>query len=159
MPTDVQPLPDEREVGVAGEWCLPIERGEVTVRGQLLGLGSSRRNHHKHDTDHVGKDGRCSACRWFEVRIFKTDADIVLDDQTFGPGYFLHFAGRSEVPGEVTRYRTEWTSSGFDVLEALTTRREGGMKVSLTAPAARALASAASYDPALKEAYVERAVS
>jgi hypothetical protein len=149
--TDRYPLPEQPEVGCDGRWRLPTndEGGEVELTGTLLGVGASRRYRHKHDGDVVPTDGRCSACRWFEVRIFRTE-----DDR-----YLLHFAGRSVVPGEVTRYRTEWTSSGFDVLEALTTRREGGRDVYLTAPAARALAQGAEYDDGLREAYVERAVS
>lgn len=163
-------LPDADAVGVTGDWVLPTDDGDdvVELRGVFLGLGTSHRpQHYQHRGRHAAPGERCAACRWFEPRIFR---ELRAGGQlTPGPTdptrrealgrYLVHYAGRSVVPGEVTRSRHEWLSGPHEVIEALTTRRVASNEVFLTPPAARVLAQAANWDVTLEEAYVDRAVS
>lgn len=153
--TDVVPpaeLPDDDEVGTRGVWLLPTDdsRSTVEVRGKFLGMASSRRERHDGHPPGMPKPPgmRCSACRWFEPRIFKLDSG----------GYLVHFAGRSAVPGEVVRGRYETARTEHEVIEQLTTRRQDG-ETKLTPPAARALAMAAGNDEDIEFAYVNRATA
>lgn len=101
---------------------------------------------------------RCSACRWFEVRIFEVDS-YKNDNGAWvsGDKYLVLTCGLSDVPGEVAKRRAHWTNSPFAVLEALTQRR--GSTAFLPATSARVLAEAAAVDADIADAYVNRAVA
>lgn len=159
--TDVEPpafLPDRELVGETQTWMLPdraASDGNTWVTAQLLGVASSRRDRHSHATELPGPTERCGRCRWFEPRIFLVDDR----DENLPRGRFLvHFAGRSSLPGETVRGRSLWVRTGFEVIEALTTRRADTESVYLTNPAAQVLAQAAAADADIEHAYVNRAV-
>lgn len=124
---------------------------------------------------------RCSACRWFECGIYAVEHEYATDDVcTCGasPGgvfddahehtdacgavpararYAVVTYGLTLVPGELTKRRVTWTDSAFEVIEVLTQRNRQG--AFLPATSARALAQAAPWDAALRDAYVNRAVA
>lgn len=153
----VSPLPRTEDVGRTGRWTLPKGEGDdvVVIEGTFLGVASSRREHHR---DHAGRayadpGQRCGACRWFEPRIFYGRVE-----GTDGPdAYLVYRVGATVVPGERNLVGLEWLTSPFEVVEALTTRREGTAFLSI--PAARVLSQAANFDRNLERAYVDRAVS
>ena len=137
-------LPGPEDVGYDDQWTLPTDGGTdtITFDGVYLGHASSRR--HEHDLNRnphvdVDKPG-CRRCRWFEPRIFRENGGQ--------QRYLVHFA----------RPRHEWHSSGWEVVESLTTRHTGRVPF-LSAPAARVLAQAAANDDDLEKAYANRAVS
>lgn len=116
----------------------------------LLGDASSRRDEHTHDRErdpYVPPGGRCSACRWFEVDIYRTDAGT----------YVVHTVGASVVPGERRRSRVTETTSAYEVIELLTVRPYG-KEPFITAQSAGALAQAAELDDDVRDAYINRAV-
>lgn len=142
--------------------------GEVlSFDGRLLGYASSHRESHDHAVSHddsgvlvtfAPPGERCSACRWFEVRIFEVenevnDAERLVDRRG---RYLVVTAGMSQVPGEVEMRRVSWTDSGYEVVEILTQRR--GERPFLPAPSARVLSQAAAWDNGIRDAYVDRAV-
>lgn len=152
--TDLE-LPVNVDVGRVDRWVLPTDdgAGEVEVDGIFLGVSSSYRDRHAHRPaiDYAAPRERCTACRWFEPRIFR---------ETSGDRrYLLHLAGRTVVPDERTRSRHQWLLSPHEVIENLTTRRVSANEVFLSPPAARVLALAAEFDEDLEHAYVNRAVS
>jgi len=121
---------------------------------------------------------RCSACRWFEVRIFAVEAEVDTSGECncaggtaesnyahephcglipAGGRYLVLTYGLSDVPGEVAKRRTTFTDSPFTVIETLTQRR--GQQAFLPATSARVLAEAAHFDRELADAYVNRAVA
>ena len=102
---------------------------------------------------------RCSACRWFEVRIFEVDSYQQSDRASWvsGDRYLVLTYGLSDVPGEVAKRRAQWTNSPFSVLEVLTQRR--GSQAFLPATSAKVLAEASGNDPDIKDAYINRAVA
>lgn len=103
---------------------------------------------------------RCSACRWFEVRIFEVDQESTSDNAPWEDArarYLLLTYGLSDVPGEVAKRRTTWTNSPFTVLESLTQRR--GSEAFLPATSARVLAEAAAVNSDIQGAYLNRAVA
>jgi len=165
------PLPDD-------------DSGELRVRARLLGYSSSERTRHSHDGDVAPPGRRCSACRWFEVRIYEVDVEYVEDctcEATAGVSgrvspspdpaihdrdcgvvdararYLVATSGPSVVPGEVNRRRAVWTDSPWEVRELLTQRN--GADVFVPARSARALSQAARWDEGLREAYVSCAAA
>lgn len=125
----------------------------VTLRGRLLGYGSSRRDYHNHEMPRpaalLTNDGRpwkCSGCRWFEVRIYH------LDDGS----YALHTVGMSSLDGEKPLPRLQFTESAYEVIEMLTDKR--GPVARIPEASARCLAQAANVDDKMNEAYINRAV-
>lgn len=128
---------------------LPTPDGPITVKGRLLGFASSQRDQHSHDDEFVAKGGRCSACRWFEVRIIALTDD---DD-----GWLVHTTGKTTLPDEREYCRAIFTESAFEVIEALTVRKTG--TPSLPGPSARAVSQAAQHDEDIRDAYVNRAVA
>lgn len=91
---------------------------------------------------------RCSACRWFEVRIFSVEGEYTDNDvctcnvtQVDGDGdddeihditcgldaprarYLVLTYGHSEVPGEIGKRRAAWTNSHYEVISILTQRQ------------------------------------
>lgn len=153
-------LPDASLVNSAETWSLPTEDGlaSITFYGRLLGLTTTQRPRHTHVGDHAEPKVKCGACRWFAPRIFR---EILTDRDTKDrPGRFLiHYAGMTTVPGESDRSRYVWVEGAHAVIEQLTTRNwPGRVEPFMTAPAARVLAQAASFDTELEAAYVNRAV-
>lgn len=128
--------------------------GPVEFTGALLGYSSSNRERHIHDGAYAPRGTKCSACRWFEVKIFAIDAGDAL---SFGGRYLVHTAGVSIVPGEVTFSRSYYTNSAYEIVETLTVRKGG--EVFLPPAAARALAQASQYDEDVRDAYINRAVA
>lgn len=138
----------------------------INIQGRLLGFASSKRETHNHavtyDTeghllDFAVQHERCSACRWFEVRLFDVEYELSNDDVIDPRGNYLVVTfGCSIVPGEVTMRRASWTDSPYEVIELLTQRR--GARPFLPTPSARVLSQAAAWDDGIRDAYVDRAV-
>jgi hypothetical protein len=156
-------------VGSRNKWELPVGESEVvSVDGLFLGYVSSQSPSHNpavhpHGVNHEvriwrtdsGSKLRCNGCRWTEFRLFREEKENRRPID-FRP-YFLHFTGRSNVPGEKTRYRFEEMLPASEVIELLTVRRGGSAY--LSSPAARLLAQASAVDDGdLKTAYEQRLV-
>jgi hypothetical protein len=89
--------------------CYDLDDVDDVVRfcGVRLAQTTSRRHEH----DHPDRDGvqvryatpgeRCSACRWFEVAIYRSTAGV----------YAVHTLGHSIVPGEIRKTRVEITDA------------------------------------------------
>lgn len=123
--------------------------GRVTAR--LLGEGSSKRPYHNHPGDRMPPGAsRCSACRWFDVKIFKT---VDAPDE-----WLVYSAGFSLMPGEVTIPKVSRTTSAFEVVELMVVRNSKDGTI-MPRPNARALAQAAGHDELLQDAYLNRAVA
>lgn len=147
-------LPSVRRVGETGRWELPVDVDDeteeiVTIEGVFIGMGTSHTGFHRHHRgNYAAKNERCGACRWFETRLFKlTDGD-----------YVLYHVGATIVPGELVFHRMGRARSAYEVVEMYTDRARDGT-VTMTKPAARALSQGAGFDAALRDAYVDRAVS
>lgn len=146
--------PAREDVGRTGIWELQVSDGApVLIKGVFLGMSSSRRpTHENHDGAPYGMDGtwttgnrRCSACRWFEPRIF------VSDDE---PHFFgLYKMGWTIVPGEDMRLSYVEAGSAFELIEAMSIRRGG--KLVLPTPARRVISQAAGYDDEIRASYLD----
>lgn len=135
-------------------------QGTVKFNGYLLSRANSQQTAHTHSTDFIidaaplptterdrsGRKTRCSACRWFEVNLYKRDDGF----------YVLHTIGRTIVPGEIEFGRIATTDSAYTVVELMTVRN--GLSVFLPAPSALALSMASKDDKDIRDAYVNRAV-
>lgn len=115
----------------------------VQVRGTRIGFASSKMQTHNHTGDRRSPNSgpRCSACRWFEVHLFRTTEDE----------YVVHTAGHSNLPDEVPLYKLARTRSPYEVVEILTIRRSGATVI--PGPSARVLAQAAQFDRGILDAY------
>lgn len=149
--------PGASAVGQTRGWTLPLDPysdGKLErFEGKFLGMGSSHRDTHiNHDGEpHARRGTPCSGCRWFESRIFRSDAGK----------YLLYTVGESVVPDEDPRYRAEWVISPYEVIDLLTTFRPseqpgGQRQQSLSYAARRALAQAANFDHGMRDAYEGR---
>lgn len=186
---------------VAGDHLLIVrDEEEIEIHGRLIGFATSRRDEHTHpivvttptereltvDRDlvadpitvhvprYVRAGERCSACRWFEVRIFLVDHEYgddcdcdvppdvtVCTNATCGRvaprgRYLVLTYGLTIVPGETHKRRAAWTSSPYEIIEILTQRNQG--KAFLPATSAQVIAQAAACDRGIETAYVNRAV-
>ena len=147
----------------------------LRIQGRLLGFASSEADQHQHhDPEGFARPGeRCSACRWFEVRIFEAQTEqspgcsCGSDGQPHEPGcgwepararFLVLTYGLSEVPGEVDKRRASWTSSAYEIIEFLTQRGRSDRQAFLPAASARALAQAANWSDEVQQAYIDRAV-
>lgn len=153
-PMELEDLPGLPDVGRSRHWEMPLDAFEdgktLAFDGRFLGIGSSHRDTHigHVDSDHAVSGVRCSACRWFESRLFRA-----------GNRYILHRTGESMVPGEDPFYSYEEAVSAYEVLELLTTRKtnsDGSKRSFLAFPAARLLAQAAGNDEGMRTAYEGR---
>lgn len=144
LPVAVPPAADHRLPG--------FEPGDPrgAVRGRLLGSASSRRPSHNHAGPVLPEGARCSACRWFEVRIVR-----VADDPA---AWLVYTAGFSDLPGEVTIPKVVRTTSPWEVVELMTIRNSKDGTI-IPRPNARALAQAAGHDELIQDAYVNRATA
>lgn len=134
---------------------------EHRFTGQLLGAGTSHQTHHYHNNQFARRGEKCSACRWFEVAIYRRTADAkghVPVGADHGFDYVVHTVGATIVPGEQRLSRVEYTTSSFEVVELLTIRPNDREPYMMT-QSARALARAAELDDGIREAYVNRAVA
>lgn len=162
-------LPTGDDVGVRQRWELPLGRDAVGEPHTLedatfLGFGTTRTSRHTNheDSDYASANGkvRCSACRWYETRLFRVHG---ANPQR----YLVHHTGASRVPGEVYFYRYEEAFSAHQVVELFTIRphpddvdSHGRQRTPfITRPGAIVLAMAAGHDDAIDDAYVNRAVS
>ena len=137
---------------VLREWTVRTTTGDATTfTGQLLGLGTSAQDYHQHPEDFAPRGTRCSACRWFEVTIYRTDGDA-------DARYVVHTIGRSAIPGEEDRHNVTWTDAPDEIIEVLTQRTRGAAPT-LPSPSARALAQAGTYDEKILDAYRDRRVA
>lgn len=129
----------------------------VRFTGTLIGSGTTQRDEHSHSLNRSAEKGeRCFACRWYEAYIYTVDTlpDYYPTNQRF----MVATVGGTAVDGERTYYRAHATSSGFEVVELLTIRKEG-KRPYMSTSAARALAQAAEEDDVIREAFVNRAVA
>jgi hypothetical protein len=145
-------LPGVDDVGRSRVWELPMGEETLSIDARFLGMGSSRRDRHDHPAPDLARPGqKCSACRWFEPRIFR--------EREGRRRFLVHHTGRSVVPGEMDRTRAEWVLTPAEVIESMLTRRNvGGVQQVpyLTKPAARVLAQASEHDDDLYDAYLDR---
>lgn len=127
---------------------LPRTNGTTLTITNAVQLGhhtSARDEHYRHpDTEYAPQKHRCSACRWFEVYLFRTPTD-----------YVLWSCGHTIIPGENNRITIERTPNEYRIVELMTVRR--GESAFLPAPSAYVLADAAKIDEGILEAYVNRA--
>jgi hypothetical protein len=140
----------------------------IYLLGQQLGFATSHRDTHDHPvsyddnkqlTSFAPPGDRCSACRWFEVRIFAVKCELTSNNEPIDrrARYLVLTSGMSQVPGEVEMRRASWTDSSYEVLELLTQRR--GDRPMLPAPSARVLSQAAMWDVDIRNAYLDRVVA
>lgn len=159
--------PPAHNVGRAGVWRLPLlspadsrlvsDSGELRLSGTFIGFGSSHNDAHNHDAGAPKPGDRpCSACRWFESRLFRvTDGP---DRERLGL-YVVYNVGQSVVAGEQPRYSYTAARSPYEVIEVLTTvrsRDDGGVRRVLGNPARRMLGQAAFHDNHIRDAYEGR---
>lgn len=127
METVVDPLVTSPAPGDVATWELPAGDGAppVRVHGAFLGCGTSCREVHTHPrgAERAPAGSRCSACRWTELRLFRSDrfaapgpAAIPATPKT----YVLHVVGASAVPGETPRYRSTVFFTARDLVAELT---------------------------------------
>lgn len=140
--------------------------------GERLAFVSSKMETHNHElvkvTDHpipypLPKHQKCSACRWFEVSIFRVMENVeMIPTQGVGHRYLVNMIGRTIVQDEITFCRMEWAFSAHELLEIMTVRRPGTQErpssVFFPKPNARALAMSCAYDTEIRDAWENRAV-
>lgn len=130
------------------------QAGVDLVHGRVLGRASSRRERHTHPPGtHPAHGERCSACRWMEVVILHDLAEPEDEDRV----YAIVTEGKSVIQGETTRGRVERTTSPHWVVEYLS-KRDGQGELYMPVVSKKAVAEAASRDPRLDDAYVNRAL-
>jgi hypothetical protein len=144
------PAPDEH--GDMATWVFADRDGAVhTIDGVFLGMGSSFRPEHKGHpaTEWAPRGVHCSTCRWTELRIFKTsDREL-----------YVVNCGASDVPDERDLVRVSRVDTPFEMVESLTTQDRRTRMTVLPMPARRALAQAATHDPAIRDAYINSPVT
>lgn len=127
---------------------LPTFDGGTVIVNDVIELGrhsSKRTMHYRHeDSEYAPRKHRCSACRWFEVALYRTETD-----------YVLWTCGHTIVPGEKSRIHIHRTSNEWRIVELMTVRK--GETAFIPTPSASVLADAAKIDRGIQEAYVNRA--
>lgn len=119
----------------------------VSFNGRRIGAASSRDDEHSHPADRPAVKGeRCSACRWFEVRIY-VDMGAREQRERRDGGYVLETIGRTTVEGEHDRFRTRLFHDPWLVIAKLVKRTRD--VTFLPTVAQVALEEAATNDPAL----------
>jgi len=125
------------------------DQERFSFTGRLLGSGSSRNIHHSdHQTEFARRGERCSACRWFEVYVYKRDPN----------GYVVQTIGESDVPGEVRLSRIVETTNAYEIVELLTVRKRDTNPY-IPPQSLRALAQAAQYDDDVRDVYLDVAAA
>lgn len=120
------------------------------VTARLLAEASSRVPKHSHPPGRH-PDGRCSACRWTEVRIYRNV------NAGMSPAYLVEIVGNSALDGEQRYVQLETTDSAPWVVESFVAHRRDGTAY-ISRAARRALAEAAALDGGIDDAFVNRAV-
>lgn len=158
---EVMQPPALEEIGVSRDWTLPLDDDSdgkvVQFTGQFIGTGTSKRAvHNGHRLgEHATQGIPCSACRWFETRLFALENDTT---------FVIYNAGASIVPGEVTYYRATVVYGAIELIETLATVRTGrqgstvgaGQTRHLNYPTRMALAQAADRNAAVRAALADR---
>jgi hypothetical protein len=127
---------------------LPMPNGDKMRLDDAVQLGhnsSKRTSHYKHTTQFAPLGNRCSACRWFEVSLYRTPTS-----------YVIWSCGHTIVDGETSRITIHETDNEFTIIEHLTVRK--GSTVFLPQPSALVLAQASKYDDGIQDAYINRVV-
>lgn len=140
-------LPEADEAPLRGVWTVVgQDRRSHRIQGRFLGLGTTHRPEHKGHTDKpfAPQGVHCSTCRWTEIRLFRDEAE---------DAFVIVSIGASEVPGEKDLIRVTRCVTADETVEGLAVfdRRLG--RPVLAPHARRALARAATYSSALREAY------
>lgn len=121
---------------------------EFHFTGKLLAEESSYSDQHVkliHDENSFAPQGdRCSACRWFEVRIYAR----CLDGEP--AGWVVETVGNTVVPSEVARRQVRVTDVPRRVVAALV-QQKGGGEPFLPATSKRVLDRAADEDERLAD--------
>lgn len=121
----------------------------VSFNGRRIGAASSREDEHSHPESRTAVRGeRCSACRWFEVRIY-VDEGVREKRERRDGGYVLETIGRSIVEGEHDRFRARRFHDPWLVVAKLVKRVDDN--TFLPTVAQLALEEAAENDSALDE--------
>lgn len=124
---------------------------ERTVRfaGVMLGEATSRwRTHSGHSDTYARRFSRCGACRWTEVRVYRTEAG----------SYVVETVGRSLVPDEVDLSRVTVSESAAGAVETLHTYDADEVRY-ITKTAREAALAAAALDDAFAEAFMVEEVA
>lgn len=125
------------------------DQERFTFTGRLLGSGTSRNTHHSDHRDEFARRGeRCSACRWFEVYIYRRSPN----------GYVVQTIGESVVPGEVRLSRIVETTNAYEIVELLTVRKRNTDPY-IPPQSLRVLAQAAQYDDDVRDVYLDVAAA
>lgn len=115
---------------------------EYEFDGRVIASASSQSPEHPlliHDVGEYAEQGfRCSACRWFDIIIYRNDDT---------DGWVVQTVGRSIVPGEDNRFRVHFCDTPRQVVTALAQTRDNN--VYLPKVAQRALDDAADEDERL----------
>lgn len=168
-PFNVVDPPNPAEPGGLTRFTVAGRDGEtLDFTGRLLGRDSSYQSHHTHDAlRSAAKNEKCSACRWFEVAIYRRYLTEKIDLDTIPPAisaiepepgdYIVHTVGVSTVAGEQRLSRIASTDSAFEIIEFLTVRKVD-KEPFITVQSSRALAQAAARDEDIRDAYINRAL-
>jgi hypothetical protein len=146
------------------------EGDEFAFTGIRLGHETSYQDQHTHHPRRAAaKREKCSACRWFEVSIYRryltesvdlktnTDQPRIYPIDPVPGDYVVHTVGASNVPNEQRLSRIAVTESAFEIVELLTVRKIDEQPF-ITVQSSRALAQAAARDEDVRDAYINRAV-
>ncbi len=138
------------------------EGDEFAFTGIRLGHETSYQDQHTHHPRRAAaKREKCSACRWFEVSIYRryVEVETSVGDMlgATGADYVVHTVGASNVPNEQRLSRIAVTESAFEIVELLTVRKIDEQPF-ITVQSSRALAQAAARDEDVRDAYINRAV-
>jgi hypothetical protein len=124
----------------------------IHFHGRKLAYASSKRPTHTHPYRHYANTGeRCSACRWFEVAIYKVTQSNNLRDQPVG-GYVLETKGITIVEGEHDRFRVRCYRDPWIIVAKLMKRVDND--VILPVVSRNVLSEASKHDEKLKEAFL-----
>lgn len=100
-----------------------------TFTGRMLSESTSHSPRHAslvHGPSQFAPPGeRCSACRWFEVRIYTNDEPHIGTSGEEVPTWIIETVGRSVVPGEQDRRRVRRVHEPRRVVGALVQQRAG----------------------------------
>jgi hypothetical protein len=107
------------------------DRGTSTIvefYGWLLAEESSHAVQHDRlihpPNDFAAQGDRCSACRWFEVRIYEKALPAEASEDEVA-GWVVETVGQTVVPGEVVRRQVRTTTEPRHVISALVQQKEG----------------------------------
>lgn len=161
---DLNALVEDTLVFETTQWELEGVDGRLTTFvGELLGLGSSKRDEHNHPinspqqelVNRIHRGDRCAACRWSEFYLFRVKSG----DGPRNGVYAVYTLGPSVVDGETTRMALQWAMSAFEIVELAMVRRGDRGAPYMPMCNARAIAMAADVDERIANAYVNRAVA